>query len=268
MRAVDPSTKLLSSFGTPQTLARTGNRLDYLCPHQYSIEDLAATDAQLSALAGQIKHDAPGRDVRLAITEWNATGGDWGLARGKLQTLANALACSRYQNLLHRRADLVEMAMRSNLIDSFGSGFIVTGPGWMYLSPAYYSQKLYQSAAGSYPVRIERGSAAGDGRVPGGSPDVSAVISPDGRTLCIFAVNDEASFHRVALRFDGFSPAAPIAGAVVLRDHLEPLSAEAMNSRDDPRRISIDDARSLAASQGVFQITFEPFTLTRIEMRW
>jgi len=259
MRAVDPSIKLMGSFGTGQTLARTGSRLDYLCPHQYSIEDLKGTDGQLAGLADQIKQQASGRDVRLAVTEWNTSGGDWGLRRGTLQTLGNALACSRYQNLLHRRADLVEMAMRSNLIDSFGSGFLVTGPGWIYFSPTYYSQKLYQSAAGCFPVQIERGPQ---------SPDMSAVVSADGRTLRVFAVNDGASSHRIAMNLAGFAKTAHTITVTVLRDHVEPLSAEGMNTQDEPRRICLDDPKKLAVSGGDMQATLDPFTLTCIEMRW
>jgi hypothetical protein len=39
------------------------------------------------------------------------------------------------------------MGIRSNLIDSFGSGVIVTGPGWMYRAPTYYADELYGHAA-------------------------------------------------------------------------------------------------------------------------
>jgi hypothetical protein len=57
-----------------------------------------------------------------------------GLTRGMLLTLGNALSVARYQNLMHRYADLVEIAVRSNLSDSFGSGMLQPGPGWLYLS--------------------------------------------------------------------------------------------------------------------------------------
>ena len=43
-----------------------------------------------------------------------------------LWTLDNALACSRYQNFMHRHCDLIEIANRSNLADSFCSGIIQT----------------------------------------------------------------------------------------------------------------------------------------------
>ena len=36
-----------------------------------------------------IAENAPGRPIRLGITEWNTTGGDWGLSRAMLWTLAD-----------------------------------------------------------------------------------------------------------------------------------------------------------------------------------
>ena len=39
------------------------------------------------------KH-APGRAIKVGVTEWNTTAGDWGPRRAMLWTLANALACA------------------------------------------------------------------------------------------------------------------------------------------------------------------------------
>src|SRR4030042_558201 len=80
---------------------------------------------------------APGRNLKIAVTEWNTTAGDWGLGRAMLWTLDNALACSRYHNLLHRYADLVEIANRSNLTNSFCSGIIQTNNFRLYKTPTY-----------------------------------------------------------------------------------------------------------------------------------
>ena len=80
----------------------------------------------VAALPAMIAENAPGRDIRLGITEWNTTAGDWGLGRAMLWTLDNALWCSRYHNFMHRHCDLIEIANRSNLADSFCSGIIQT----------------------------------------------------------------------------------------------------------------------------------------------
>ena len=159
MRKVDPSIRILSSFPSADTLKEGGGYLDYLCPHHYEVANLRGEQADFDFLQDQIALYARGKDVRVAVTEWNTTAGQMGLTRGMLLTLGNALSNSRYQNLLHRYADMVEIAVRSNLSDSFGSGMIQPGIGWFYLSPTYYSQKLYQEAAGTYPLKINRTSS-------------------------------------------------------------------------------------------------------------
>jgi alpha-N-arabinofuranosidase len=262
MKAVDPSIRILASLGTGETLARSGGLADYLCPHHYGCGNLAAMAADFQNHRAIIDRDGKGRPVRLAITEWNTTAGDWGLKRGMLQTLSNALACSRYQNLMHRHADLVEMAMRSNLIDSFGSGIIVTGPGWLYLAPTYYSQQMYQQAAGSFPLKIERGSKP---PWPEQQPDVSAVLSPDGRTMRIFAVNATDRALLMAFRLKGFRGGIKTAAGVVLKDRDEPLSAEGMNTRDDPLRIAPSD-RQVEAAGSALTVVLDPFSLTRLDL--
>ena len=261
MKAVDPSIKVFASWETPEKLA--GNEsVDYLCPHHYGCGNLPAMEASFNAHRAFIDREARGRPVRMAITEWNTTAGDWGLGRGTLQTLANALACSRYQNLMHRHADLVEMSMRSNLVDSFGSGIIQTGPGWLYVAPTYYSQEMYQAAAGSWPLKIRRTSP-----LPwqDQQPDLSAVLSPDGRTLRVFAVNCTDKTLRTAFRLEGFAGGVKASSAVVLKDREGAPSAEAMNSRDDPLRIS-PASHSVHAAGLVFTVAFEPFSLTRLDL--
>ena len=73
----------------------------------------------------------------------------------RLWTLENALACSRYHNLIHRHCDLVAIACRSNLINSFCSGIIQTDNHRLYKTPTYYAQQLYATLAGDRPLRID-----------------------------------------------------------------------------------------------------------------
>src|SRR5207248_6180183 len=113
MKAADPSIRLFSCSPAPAILRNAGEWLDYVCPHHYS-PDLAWAERDLAEVRRMIADNAPGRDIKLAITEWNSTGGDWGPRRAMLWTLANAPYCARYHNLLHRHCDLVEIAERSN----------------------------------------------------------------------------------------------------------------------------------------------------------
>jgi alpha-L-arabinofuranosidase len=173
------------------------------------------------------------------------------------------LSNSRYQNLLHRYAETVEIAVRSNLSDSFGSGMIQPGIGWLYLSPTYYSQKLYQAAAGTYPLKINRGSA-----IPWQleEPDLSATLSADGKTLRVFAVNSTAQEEQTQFHLDGFP--LPVAGGTVtvLKDRENALDSEAMNTTNDPNRIATS-SKAIDLKGGEFRFSFEPFTVTMLELK-
>jgi alpha-N-arabinofuranosidase len=262
MRRVDPNLKVLSSFPSADTLREGGGYLDYLCPHHYECGDLVGKDEDFKFLQDQIARYGAGKNVRVAVTEWNTTGGQMGLTRGMLQTLGNALSCSRYQNLLHHYADLAEIAIRSNLVDSFGSGVILPGPGWLYLAPTYYSQQLYTRAAGSFPLRVERTNS-----LPWHlqEPDLSITLSEDGKTLRIYSVNSTAEARRLKFHLVGF-PAAVKGGAVyVLGDREGAGTPEVMNSRDDPSRIT-PVASPVTADGKDFDYAFAPFTLTLLEL--
>jgi alpha-L-arabinofuranosidase len=267
MRRVDPSIRVLSAFPSEDTLRLGGDEVDYLCPHHYDCADLAGTEESFRALEDQIRRWTGRRPVRIAVTEWNTTAGDWDLGRARLQTLANALACSRYHNLMQRHCDAVEIAIRSNLADSFGSGVIQTGPGWLFLAPTYYAQQLYSRAAGSFPVRLER-VLTGAAPLPWNmaEPDLSAVLSPDGHTLRIYGVNSTDKPLSVSATLTGFGDGAVRGDAHVLKDSRGSLTSEVLNSRDDSRRVRVfDEAKSLRGSN--LELAFEPFSLTLYELR-
>jgi alpha-N-arabinofuranosidase len=263
MRKADPSIKILSAFPSAETLTEAGGSLDYLCPHHYEVADLTREKASFEFLKNQIAEHGGGKDVRVAITEWNTTAGEMGLTRGMLLTLGNALSASRYQNLMHRYADLVEIAVRSNLSDSFGSGVIQPGPGWLYLTPTYYSQKLYQQAAGTYPLEIDRASKVSWELE---EPDLSATLSSDERVLRIFAVNSTDAPEKVEFHLDGFSSSLAGGEITVLKDRENALDSEAMNSRNDPDRITTS-SRITNLTGSEFSFFFTPFSVTMLELR-
>jgi alpha-N-arabinofuranosidase len=263
MRKADPSIKILSSWPTQDTVRVAGAELDYLSPHHYSIGDLPGTEDDLKQLQARIARDGNGKDLRLAITEWNTTGGEFGLKRGMLMTLGNALSCSRYQNMFHRYSDLVEIANRSNLSDSFGSGVIQPGPGWLYFTPTYYSQILYQRAADSFPLKIERSNP-----LPFylREPDLDADLSRDGKVLRVYAVNSTGDKREVRFRLKP-SLGSVYGGQVVeLGDHNPNPDSEAMNSRDQPNRIATK-MRKADIHGEEFEFRFAPFAVTLLELQ-
>jgi alpha-L-arabinofuranosidase len=268
MRKADPSIKVLSSFPSAETLRAGGGYLDYLCPHHYGCADLLAMAQDSQSLEERIRDFAGAHPVRIAVTEWNTTAGDWELGRATLQTLDNALNVGRYHNLMHRHADSVEIAIRSNLIDSFGSGVILTGPGWLYVAPTYHAQKLYARAAGSYPVRIDRHVNEPGLNLPWTleEPDLSAALTADGKTLRLFGVNSTERTLALKTGLDGFGKGASRAVRHTVRDSQRAATAEVLNSRDEPDRVRVFTDKAARLRGADLDLSFDPYSVTLYEI--
>jgi alpha-N-arabinofuranosidase len=259
MKAVDPTIRLLSSYPTPGVLRRAGEWLDYVCPHHYAIGDLAGTEADLARVRAMIREHAPGRQIKVAVTEWNTTAGDWGPTRAMLWTLDNALACARYQNLLHRHGDLVRIANRSNLTNSFCSGVIQTDNDRLYVTPTYHAQELYASYAGDRPLKI-------DSPLPVNfAPDVSATLSAGGDALTLFAVNQTGREIVRPLDLTAFGAGGREATVWTLADTRRAGEPDVTNGFDAPDRVTAVESK-FRAGDAKFEYHFPPLSLTVI--RW
>jgi DUF1680 family protein/alpha-L-arabinofuranosidase len=261
MKAVDPTIKLMASFPSPGLLDRAGQHLDYICPHHYGCHNLPAMEADVERCRKMIAEHAPGRDIRLGITEWNTTAGDFGLGRAMLWTLDNALACSRYQNLMHRHCDLIEIANRSNLADSFCSGVIQTNNSDLFKTPTYYAQQLYAVHAGCYPLKIEGGGPQGAAVL-----DASATISADGKRVAVFAVNPTIEAQQ---RTIDLAETAPLDGGVdvwTLADTAKAPERDAANSWREPDRIRTEPGKASLVN-GKIVCEFPALSLTVLEIR-
>jgi alpha-N-arabinofuranosidase len=259
MREADPSVVLLSSYPTAGVLKQAGGQIDYVCPHHYDCENLSAAENDLNAVRELIRKANPKRPVKVAVTEWNTTAGDWGPRRAKLWTLANALACSRYHNLIHRHSDLVEIANRSNLTNSFCSGIIQTDNRRLYKTPTYYAQQLYATLAGNRPLRVESPLPASV------SPDVSATLSADGKTVTLFAVNPGLNDVSRTLDLTAFGDAGREVEVRTLTDRKKAGEPDVTNDFGDPERIAPVASRFRAES-GRFTYRFSALSLTAL--RW
>lgn len=263
MRQVDTTIKISSSFPSRDTVRVAGTAMDFLAPHQYSVGDLLGTENELKQLQEDIRRDGNGKDIRLSVTEWNATAGDWGLKRGMLHTLGNALVCSRYQNLMHRYSDLIEIANLSNMSHSFAGGQLQPGPGWIYMIPDYYAQLLYQRAAESYSLRVDRGSSLSFNLR---EPDLDATISADGKMLRIYAVNSTAVLRNVKFTLPARFGPIQSAQVFMLGDSNPVPDSEAMNLPDQRHRVSVH-SKPAELSQREFAYRFDPFSLTLLEIQ-
>jgi alpha-N-arabinofuranosidase len=259
MKEADPSIVLLSSFPTDGVLRAAGDGLGYVCPHQYDCANLAACERELDATRELIRKAKPEHPIKVAVTEWNTTAGDWGPGRAKLWTLENALACSRYHNLLHRQADLVEIANRSNLTNSFCSGIIQTDNHRLYKTPTYYAQQLYATHAGARPLKI---LSTGPVRA---APDVSATLAEDGSEVALFAVNSTLDDIVRPLDFSAFGDKGKEASVWTLADRDKAGEPDVTNGFADPQRVA-PAASTFRADGPRFDCRFPALSLTVI--RW
>jgi alpha-N-arabinofuranosidase len=258
MKEADPSIQLLSSYPTEGVLRQAGAMLDYVCPHHYDIADLAGAENDLLAIRDLIRKQAPGRHIRIGVTEWNTTAGDWGLKRARLWTLENALACSRYHNLLHRHCDLVTIANRSNLTNSFCSGIIQTDNHRLYGTPTYYAQQLYATNAGVRPLKIESDVP------PNVGLDVSATLSRQGDRVILFAVNDSLQHITRPLDFSAFGAAGQGVTVQSLTDREHAGEPDVTNSFAEPDRVK-PVTWKLVGGGPRFDFRFGALTLTVLE---
>ncbi len=179
MKKVDPGIAIMSSFPSRKVFEVLGKDLTHVAPHHYT-RDLAYCEADFQKLSKLIATTPGCGHLRLAVTEWNFTAGDWGLLRGKMLTLEGALWNAQYLNLMCRYANVVEMACRSNMTNSYCSGIIGTTPAGMIKRPSYHVMKLYADHAKTIPVQVSK--------LPQGL-DLMACSDEKRERTCVFAVN-------------------------------------------------------------------------------
>jgi alpha-N-arabinofuranosidase len=262
MKAVDPSIKLLSSVPTPGLLKSASQYLDYISPHLYYAADLEAIDEAIGRYRAMIKEHAPGRNIKLAITEWNGRNPAWGTGRAWLWTLDNALQCARFHNYMHRNSDIIEIAIRSNLTGSFCGGALQADNARLYKTPVYYTQSLYGNHQQAHPLTIKR-ELNGEGAVE--LLDISATLSTDGKDLSIFAVNDNES--SAALQWDISQLGDSIAEARVwtLGATEQSGSRDVTNSFLHPTRVAVSETK-IDVPASTFTYTLAPLTLTVLRL--
>jgi alpha-N-arabinofuranosidase len=227
VRKADPDAKIFSSFPSRELIEKAGTMIDYFCPHYYR-SDLQGIDEDIRHLKSLLAASLPGRAPKLAVTEWNINAGNWGLGRGNLNTLGCALFEAQFLNLLHRNSDVVGMACRSNLANSFCGGTVQTNAAGLYRIPAFYVMKLFAEHSKPVPLMISE--------APPGL-DITACASDDRRSLSLFIVN--STREPVALQIDlkAFPSGLKISRAEAVRDTRDRKQTDIKNFFGAPDRI-------------------------------
>jgi alpha-L-arabinofuranosidase len=228
VRAADPGAVLLSSFPTKEIVEAAGPVIDILCPHYYQ-PDLEGVDADLRRIEGWIEGSAGRGRLRVGVTEWNIDAGDWGLGRGKLNSLGCALFEARFLNLLHRHADFVTLACRSNMTNSFSAGSIQTDAAGLYRTPSFLVMSLFRHHSRPVPLSLSAG-------VP--FPlDATACASEDKSQAAVFVVNSGKVPVRLALDLADLGPGFAVKGGEVVKDAQDRGQTDIVNGFADPWRI-------------------------------
>jgi len=228
VRAADPGAVILSSFPTKELIDAAGADIQIVCPHYYQA-DLDGVDADLRKIEGWIKESAGSGRLRLGVTEWNIDAGNWGLGRGKLNTLGCALFEARFLNVLHRHADSVALACRSNMTNSFCGGTIQTNAAGLYRTPSFHVMAMYRAHAKPVPLKVAAGIPA--------LIDATACASEDKTAVTVFLVNTRKEAVRVVIDLSDFGPGFAARGGEVVKDVQDRRQIDVINGFADPKRV-------------------------------
>jgi alpha-N-arabinofuranosidase len=250
MKRADAKVLLMSSYPSEKLLAAFGKEIAYVCPHHYT-RNFEECDREFTRINDMLQRIPGCGKIKIAVTEWNESGGEWGLQRGRQVTLQNALLNARYLNLLLRHSDRVEMACRSSIANSFCGGVLQTSPSGLLKRPGYYALQLYARHAQPVPLRVDQSAS---------SLDVSACSSEDKKSGALFAVNPRAESVECSVEFAGFSGTVRVTRTETLGDTLDARQPEIINHWEQPERIKIM-FRALPTGA----ITMPAFSVTAIE---
>lgn len=226
IKRADPKALVMSSYPAQKLLVHAGYLLDFVCPHQYT-RDLAGIDARLTDLSKLIDNTPGCAHLKIGVTEWNVSGGEWGLMRGRQMTLETALFNARHLNIFMRHCDKVEIATRSNMANSFCGATFETNPSGVLKRPSHFVMELYGRHARPIPLKIECSS-------PG--PDIFACASEDKKAVTLFAVNYNAAPQKLSLKGRDLSQ-LEISKVEAVCDTADARQLDAMNHWETPERV-------------------------------
>ena len=229
IKNADSAAQLMSSYPAQELLDVAGKDLAFVCPHEYT-RDLPRIDSSLRKISQMIDTTPGCGHLKIAVTEWNVSGGEWGLTRARQMTLETALLNARHLHILMRHCDKVEIANRSNMANSYCGATFETNPAGVLKRPSHYLMDLYTRHARPLPLKVES--------APNG-PDVFACASADKKNVTLFVVNSEAKPLPLRLAGEGFERPLRIVSAEAVCDTQDARQLDVMNHWVAPERVKI-----------------------------
>lgn len=208
MKAIDPSIKIIASGDNNLEWNRTvlkiaGKNIDYLAIHHYyglSEEKGDANNLRARPLFYErfyeetqrmIQELVPGRDIKLAINEWNTS-----LPLPAQHSMESALYGARLMNVFERSGNLVQMSAVSDMVNGWNGGIIQASRHAVFVTPTYLVNMLYASRLGQERLTaILRGPTFDSMQEGTGISVLDAVVSrsASGRQIFVKIVNTDPS---------------------------------------------------------------------------
>jgi alpha-N-arabinofuranosidase len=208
MRGVDPSIRIIATGDNNPEWDRTvlriaGRNIDYLSVHHYyGLAEMKGDASNLRArplhyeqfyrqMQQMIRELVPGRDIKLAVNEWNTT-----LPLPRQHSMESALYAAGLMNVFERTGDVVQMSAVSDMVNGWTGGVIQASRHALFVTPTYLVNTLYASHVGRDRLSATLRGPTFDSTLEGkGVPIVDAVVtrSADGKRIFIKAVNTDPS---------------------------------------------------------------------------
>jgi alpha-L-arabinofuranosidase len=208
MKAVDPSIRIIATGDNHlewdrAVLTIAGRNIDYLSVHHYygpaemkgDANNLRARPLHYEEFYRQVQQMfrklVPGRDIKLAVNEWNTT-----FSLPQQHSMQSAVYAGRLMNVFERTGDVVEMSAVSDLVNGWTGGVIQASRHAVFVTPAYLVNTLYASHLGRDRLSSTLQGPMFDSTLEGKAVlAIDAVVSrsADGKRIFIKAVNTDPS---------------------------------------------------------------------------
>jgi alpha-N-arabinofuranosidase len=275
MKAVDPSIKIIASGDNDLDWNRTvlkiaGANIDYLSVHHYYGQKEMKGDANnlwarplhyerfYREIQQMIRELVPGRDIKLAVNEWNTF-----LPLPAQHSMQSALYGARLMNVFERSGDIVQMSAVSDMVNGWTGGIIQASRHSVFVTPTYLVNMLYASHLGD--VRLAstlRGPSFDSTQEGKDIPTLDAVVSRSTKA------------HQIYIKIVNTDPAKPIPMQISLTgvqvakpSQIETLNSSTLTEANDfnhPESVRIA-SRTTAAGPS-FSITLPEHSVSVITM--
>ena len=264
MRNVDSSIHFIAvgdnNMNWNRTVLKTaGTHIDYLAIHHYyGLKEMQGDALNLMAhplyyekfykiMREEIRELVPGRDIRLAINEWNTA-----LPVPRQHSMESALYAARLLNVFER-SDIVAMSAVSDMVNGWPGGIIQASRHGLFVTPTYLVNELYSRHLGAQRLAAIVNGPTFDTTLEGKRIpflDVVASRSADKQELFIKAVNtDSQHVLRTTIHLQG----ARVADHAALETINGP-SLGAANSFATPKAVSLAQKTISAGSEFVVEL--------------